>query len=315
MLVTGASGQTYERRQGCNATLYRVRSAEKGGAPSASRAASRTAEFNAFYASTGAQVAIGAGRFAFSRLAQEIDTSHRVVRALPVAAAAGDCDGDGIYDGDAILAGAVADCDDDLVPDPCEPDCDGDGEARRLRGRPDPRLRRERRPADIGWGAGGASERVFMTRVVVPEGTDGIVRGVASLWLATHGPHGAIVALYADPDQDGEPADAALLGAWGIEVTIAPGDERVEIPPTPVGAPGDSFFVAVGVRRLAGTAGFGPAILGAAPAGEEAATWTAAYEIGGFDPADPSRAALRTSRRRVAAVSEHRLRRDLRLAA
>jgi hypothetical protein len=249
--------------------------------------------------STGSAVAIGGARVAIRQITSFAVTAAPVIRVLTDEALLGDCDRDGKRDAAAVLAGRVADCDGNLVPDACDADCDAnlipDTCDVALMPVTDTSLEPTLGGVHAGWGQQAV---MLWARCTVPPHSDGMVRGVVADWSVQYAPFGAIIALYDDPNQDGRPADTRLIAAFGAAVTCAAdGFERVRLPPTFVGPPGTRFFVGLGLRQAAtGSIATLGGILRLATAGdrrpvvdpeEPPTTWIMRYPFDGLDPAAP----------------------------
>lgn len=211
----------------------------------------------------GRTVALGHGTWTFAETHRYYvsgpmsETAAGMVRFLPVAAATTDCDGDGVSDLADVLAGAL-DRDGNGIPDDCanQADCDGNGE-------PD--------PIEVLWaadlGAPTADSRwygyftvpesrpatlahVYISPKIVPSGSDGVLRGVAFDALTLRGrAQPLLVAIYDDPDQDGDPADATLRIARWAATSSGMDIERVLFEEQWIGEPGTTYFVGMGSVR------------------------------------------------------------------
>lgn len=212
----------------------------------------------------GRTVALAHGTWAFAETHRyEIsgspsETAAGMVRFLPVAAATTDCDGDGVTDLAEVLEGAP-DRDGNGIPDDCtdQADCDGNGE-------PD--------PIEVLWaaelGAPTADSRwygyltiseslpatlahVYISPKVVPTGSDGLLRGVAFDAVTVRGrAQPLLVAIYDDPNQDGDPADATLRIARWAATSSGMDLEQVFFEEQWIGEPGTKYFVGMGSVRF-----------------------------------------------------------------
>ncbi|MBL9148576.1 MAG: hypothetical protein JNM94_07770 [Phycisphaerae bacterium] len=211
---------------------------------------------------SGTAVAIKGGVAALTEVAA-IDATGpvRTVRTLRAAAALTDCDGDGVSDLDETLAGA-GDCDHDGVPDACATidDCNGNGTPDSCDVRWADAWNVAMPLGQLWWGQLGhgpwdePTALLIVTRQTVPSGTDGVVRGVATDWIGADAyPQPCAVAIYADPNQDGDPSDAQLLVKQAVSPTVGPGLECAVFDPVAIGAPGTRYFVGLAVSRFYGT--------------------------------------------------------------
>ncbi len=159
--------------------------------------------------------------------------------ALVAAQVPGDCNGNGIPDPNDIAAGTSTDCDGNGVPDECdiaplvyELD-DGTYEA--------------------VVGASGGGGFIWFNQFTVVGGNEELV-AIDIAWGRVPVGLEATLAVWTDPDHDGDPNDAVLVQTVGPVPVAAPDTGQlitVEIPPTPVGADGDVFFVGAMVHHTA----------------------------------------------------------------
>jgi hypothetical protein len=168
-------------------------------------------------------------------------------RAFRLGALAGDCDRDGIAN--ATEATTLNDCDGDLVPDACDfalADCDGDGVLDRCEAASAAQF--------LGGAATGVSisllpskpyECALVNRLVVPEGSTGIVDGIIARFASLQPGASFRLAIWNDPIGSGLPYDAELR----YEAPIAPvgvlGDQRFAIPPIAIGPAGTPYLVGI----------------------------------------------------------------------
>lgn len=145
-----------------------------------------------------------------------------------------DCDQDGTGDLCALVAGRAEDCDLDVLPDECELKTTGV-----LTYQIDSGV------YDGAVGSFGSADVVWMNQFTVEVGADHVV-AVDTVW-AENIPVGTpmTLAVWDDPNNDGDPADAFLLQTTQTIVEDVPFGSFVTIPmpPTYVGRTGDSFFV------------------------------------------------------------------------
>ncbi|MFO0874862.1 MAG: hypothetical protein U0575_12950 [Phycisphaerales bacterium] len=190
-----------------------------------------------------------------------------------------DCDGDGMFDACAIGAGLVADCDRNGVPDACEIasgavlDCDGDGVPDRCA---------QTYFLDDGKGEGsfgvyGAADWLWLNGYVA-RNNDETIAALAVAWIPSQQPDSlpppgapAKLALYTDPNDDGDPRDAVLVAVVETTFQVTPPNRFTILPitPTVVGDAGEVFYVAAFVAN--------------APA----ASYPAAADFGVHDPLKP----------------------------
>lgn len=210
---------------------------------------------------SGRVVALGHGRWSFAERIGSGPFNSPSVRSFLVGSAFTDCDGDGLSDLQDVLSG-VPDHDSNGIPDTCVAppavDCDGDGIADSAGTLFVPSI--EAFSAGSGyWGfstPSAASERASMWIVPleVPAGTDGVLRGIEADWASGSGsiaqPQPVFVAVYDDPNQDGDPSDVVLRGAYRASVPIAGGADRVFFDPIDLGPPGTKYFAGLGVLAL-----------------------------------------------------------------
>jgi hypothetical protein len=162
---------------------------------------------------------------------------------IPDACEAPDCDESGTPDECEIAAGTAGDCNANGIPDHCEQLMSyqlDDGSA------------------EIAWGFENfgppGREVVYMNQFTVLPGHE-FIDVVSFPWSVWYFPGVPVsIALYDDPNNDGLPQDATLLTARDILSgyddqlpQLNEGSSRYTIPRIFVGAPGESFFVAVNV--------------------------------------------------------------------
>lgn len=152
-----------------------------------------------------------------------------------------DCDGDGLRDGAAIDAGVAADCDRDRIPDACQvTDCDADGIADRCA-----TAKVMAQPLSQGprWSF-ALSPTALFHRLTVPADSTGIATSVVIECGRRNATGTVTVALYRDPNQDGLMDDATLVAMVPANITFErPVPALMNIPTTPIGPPGTTFFV------------------------------------------------------------------------
>lgn len=207
----------------------------------------------------GQRVALGHGRWSYTETIATGPSFSDSVRTLPVGAAESDCDQDGESDLDEVLAGA-SDLDADGIPDECvtppSVDCDDDGLADSSTTMFAPTIGGYSGLDAIWWGSqnGSSEDRALMWLVprTVPTGTDGVLHGVEADWVSAYDERGqpVIVAVYDDPNQDGDPSDVVLRGAYLGAVSPTAGKDRILFPPIPIGPAGTRYFVGVGAISL-----------------------------------------------------------------
>ncbi|MBL9147686.1 MAG: hypothetical protein JNM94_03245 [Phycisphaerae bacterium] len=235
----------------------------------------------------GRQAALGGGRWAVTgRDVSRWYLDEPEVRVVPLASAATDCDGDATSDLQEVLQGA-ADCDDDGVPDSCPSivDCNADGIPDACNVEWTPTLPPPHAgsvyyaftgtsPVSIPFGV------LWVVRVTVPPNADGVLRGIAADWTTLSAPNAAsqpgFFAVYDDPDQDGQPLDATLRGAYVVTPSMTSGDDRAAIEPIAIGPPGRSYFIGVGIVRLAASPNSLALRANAAMPGMPSSTWMVA---------------------------------------
>jgi hypothetical protein len=191
-----------------------------------------------------------------------------------------DCNGNGIADECDIADGYDVDCDGNGVPDKCQPDCNGNEIADECdiadgtdddcngNGIPDSCDLADGTAEDcnrndvpdscelsiyqlddgtVENGLGGIEiDYLWLNQFdVVADATT--IRFVSIAWGPVAPGEPALVVVYGDPDDDGNPGDAVLL-AQVPTVTPDAGDDVFTVVPTPpidIGMPGESFFVGV----------------------------------------------------------------------
>ena len=158
-----------------------------------------------------------------------------------------DCNENGVPDACDIVSGTSADCQLDGVPDECQ--VDGSGSIDYY---------------DVGWGYVGirtdVDEMAWLQRFTAEE-DDTVVRSISTEFGP--GPQGAplTVAIWTDPDGDGDPADARRL--WSSTTPYAPSSlADIPVPDVAVGDRGASFFVGFALTVDSGPqSGHFPAVL------------------------------------------------------
>ena len=160
----------------------------------------------------------------------------------PAAAGAqvpGDCNGNGIPDPNDIASGTSTDCDGNGVPDECDIAAldylldDGSSEAL--------------------VGASGGGGFIWFNQFTVVGGNEEIVR-VDLAWGRVPVGMETTIAIWTDPDDDGDPNDAVLVQTVGPVLVNAPDTGQftaIDIPPTFVGYDGEVFFVGAMVHHSA----------------------------------------------------------------
>jgi hypothetical protein len=147
-----------------------------------------------------------------------------------------DCNSNGFLDSTDIAAGTSADCNDDLVPDECQ------------LGEPEYALEYliDDGTRDGNYGFGSIADVLWMNRFNVESGSEwiGEIRVVLGNVIANE-PYQ--VALWSDPNNDGDPTDAQLLVT--ANARAANGNtsifNEIRIDPTYIGEAGTSFFAGV----------------------------------------------------------------------
>jgi hypothetical protein len=161
-----------------------------------------------------------------------------------------DCNANGIPDGVDILSGLSEDCQPDGTPDECQLPYEELRVYSYDDGDPETTL-----------GVGAAGNFGWLNHFTVEEGMERIVSVEIMFGIVPLGrPH--FIAVWSDPDGDGEPYDAEVLAL--VEVgAVATGSTtftRVDLPDVVVGPPGSGFFVGAIANNLA-TSGEFPAAL------------------------------------------------------
>jgi uncharacterized Zn-binding protein involved in type VI secretion len=229
-------------------------------------------------ARVGGAVALASGRWAHSLVRGPTSFAIGGVRIADVGDVGDDCNEDGVADGANVTAFGEPDCDDNLVPDSCDlatDDCDGNAEIDAC----ETALVRGAviggTPGAAGWGLVGAPDIavLFLVALEVPQGTDGVLRGIDADWYAPISAQPAFVAIYDDPDQDGHPVDATLRAVEGISPAAGYGVDRVRMAPRAIGPAGTSYFVGLGVKAT-GQAATSSFLRGAAADGGPPTTFT-----------------------------------------
>ncbi|MBL9147515.1 MAG: FG-GAP repeat protein [Phycisphaerae bacterium] len=248
------------------AWLYRV----SGRIPELLAQAAPT-DLGALDSRAGGAVALANGRWAHSLVRGPSSFAIGGVRVADVTDIGADCDGDGIADGANVTVLGAPDCDANLVPDECDlatHDCDGNAEIDACETALVRSAVTEAVPGTAGWGLVGAPEIavLFLVALEVPSESDGILRGVDADWYAPTSTQPAFVAVYDDPDQDGDPSDATLRAIVGISPAAGYGIDRVRLAPLALGPSGTRYFVGLGVKGVtsAATSSFVRSV-GAAP--------------------------------------------------
>ncbi len=176
-----------------------------------------------------------------------------------------DCDNDGVGDLCAIANGLVEDCNKDGVPDFCQGDYAVDNGI-----------------FQVQWiGNNSDYDCLSIQQFRVQPGGE-VVNGVEIFW-SVGAPRPAMLLLYNDPNNDGDPNDGQLL--WKQDIMSATFDDGYVAYPVDdifVGNTGQYFFVAV-----ESTGHIFPAPQGGS-GDEPPGRWIAADTIGDFDPTDLS---------------------------
>ena len=152
-----------------------------------------------------------------------------------------DCNGNGIDDACDIAASDAEDCNLDGIPDECRAEVQymvDDGVAY---------ANRNLALVYVGTPQYPTTTLILAQHTVVPGGET--IHEVEFFGGSAHEKQLFIV-VYADPNNDGDPGDATLIGAWPVAFpwTTYIGDAAYRtqsIPPTYVGEAGDSFFAGV----------------------------------------------------------------------
>ncbi len=175
-----------------------------------------------------------------SRPAARIALAALAIGAVGGAASAqvpGDCNGNGLPDPNDIASGLSADCDGNGVPDECDIAAlqyslqDGTAEA--------------------SVGASGGGDFIWLSRYVVVGGNEYITQ-IDVAWGQTPVGVEASLAIWTDPDNDGDPNNAVLVRTVGPVVTSYTEPNSFvsfSVPSTHVGSDGDSFFVGVYINH------------------------------------------------------------------
>lgn len=152
-----------------------------------------------------------------------------------------DCNGNGIPDDyDIDVAGTSTDCNLDGIPDECRAEVEYAVDD----GQPYP----NRNLALVNASPEAHSSTLMLTQQTVVPGGETIHEVEFYAGAANEGK--VFIVVYDDPNNDGDPSDAAMIGAYPVRhawVGFAgnAGYRSQSIPPTQVGAAGDSFFVGV----------------------------------------------------------------------
>ncbi len=211
------------------------------------------ATWEEFREGMGKRVALGFGRWTYTESVAFLASEKPSVRTFVLSDPGGDCDRDGTTDLDEVANGAVdADC--NGVPDTCPgngDDCDGDGVSDSASTVLAPGM-----TFDLtGWWGPSTSTTNFAVAIMwllpatVPLGTDGVLRGVETDWIQAWDSRAqpCFVAVYDDPNQDGDPSDAVYRGAYRAAVEANPGRDRVFLPePMSIGSGGTRYFIGLG---------------------------------------------------------------------
>lgn len=211
----------------------------------------------------GRAVSLAGGTLAFTETIDFASATGtiRSVRAIDLTASLDDCDGNGATNLAEVLAGAP-DCDSDSVPDGCVSvaDCDGNGNPDACDVAWAPAWNLDVPPSPVWWGLLGhgpfddPNAMLFVVRCQVPEGSDGVLRGVAADWISLDKiVQPCAVSVYTDPDQDGDPSDALVQWKSAVTPTLGPGLEHVQIDPVPIGPAGTTYFIGLALSRYIGT--------------------------------------------------------------
>lgn len=157
-----------------------------------------------------------------------------------------DANRDGINDEDQIAKGELVDCNGDLVPDVVQTgntilDYDLNGV---LDACESATIAPIRRRLGSHWGGGFPYTTILVSRAMVPD-NGSVVRHLSSSVAkpsstSTPPPMSMKYSIWTDPNQDGSPDDAVLLGTWNI--VTSGGKIEIDLDPTYIGPPGTSFF-------------------------------------------------------------------------
>ncbi len=205
--------------------------------------------------SVGRTIAIGPGRWAFGLRLNVWWANWGAGASYPTVGVADDTDGNGVPNGVEAMELGATDCDTNLVPDafvsPAE-DCDRDGQPDVCAMQP-AELPSLGVPEDGSMGivVNATGTTIFLCRIDRPAEPDGPLLGLVARPIAGSGTPPGFVAIYIDPDQDGDPADAQLvrLASCGWPTQDWGGRVRVSFDPVDVGPPGTHFFAALGTHR------------------------------------------------------------------
>ena len=209
-----------------------------------------------YLTNVGEAVWLGEGRWAYSSRSQWIGNPTQVLTLRRVTEAAGDCDRDGIPNGIEVTQGGATDMNNNLVPDECDAslgDCDESGTPDLADVAPIKAwCSSGTLPTQLTYAISGSAPAamIAVSRIVVPTGTDGTLRGIVTDLTAFAGVSPMVLAVYADPNQDGDPSDAALLWSAGAHGSAARGEDRFTFAPIEIGAPGTTFFIGLIAVRL-----------------------------------------------------------------
>jgi hypothetical protein len=161
-----------------------------------------------------------------------------------------DCNVNGVLDPDDIASGTSEDCNGNGIPDECDladgtsDDCNGDGVPDECEMVPRTyQVDDGRHEALIGASGGGGF--IWLNQFVVEPGAEEI-GAVALAWGRVPSGMPTTLAIWTDPDNDGDPTNASLVCMVGPVPVAYPESDVftvVPVPPTYVGEVGDVFFV------------------------------------------------------------------------
>jgi hypothetical protein len=154
-----------------------------------------------------------------------------------------DCNGDGTGDACAISSGASLDCNSNGVPDEC--DAAVDTQVVYLV---------DDSSQETGLGLLGGSGMIWLNQFTAERDGEEIV-AVDVAWGTVAEGTPTDIAVWSDPDGDGDPWDALLLMTSGPVPAANPDTDAfttVQVPPTLVGNAGDGFFVGAHLSHGAG---------------------------------------------------------------
>lgn len=169
-----------------------------------------------------------------------------------------DCNGNLVLDPIDIELGTSSDCNNNGIPDECDlaagldDDCDGNGvpDACDIAAR---RYQIDDGTFEVKLGSNFGLGLIWMNRFEVQPGGEDLV-GVSLAWGTATAGHLTTLAIWIDPDNDGNPTNAVLLRTVDSVPVTNPGTNRfteVAIPRTRIGPAGSVFFVGAYMTNIA----------------------------------------------------------------